>query len=96
MKIIKIITFVFFIFLTSCIDTKDVYLSTVNVKLKNSSTKHAFLIEINAVEEPQHLDFVPTGNANIFLTDKHQEATTTLERNITYNIKVYTILRFRN
>lgn len=90
MKTLKMILFfsVFLVFY-GCANPEEDFISTVEVKIKDPSPSHAFIIEVNAVEQPQHMDFVAKENANLFLTDKHQKVTIELERNLVYNIKVY-------
>lgn len=90
MKFTKIIFLLLTLFLIyGCTSSKDKHISSVEIKFKETSINHTFIIEINPLDQPQHLDYIAMENANLFHTNKNQEATIIFERNIRYNIKIY-------
>lgn len=90
MKTFKSIFLLFILFLVcSCANQKENHISTVKIKFEETSIDHTFIIEINAIDQPQFLDYIAMENANLFHTNKEQQATIVFERDIRYNIKIY-------
>ncbi|WP_373894857.1 hypothetical protein ACUL41_16735 [Virgibacillus natechei] len=92
MKNLKFVLLIFhIIFLCGCLHQKDNnHVSAVTIEIIGSTTNHPYVIEINAIDEPQHMDHtLMYPNTNVYLTNQNQKAKISFEHDLLYNIKIY-------
>ncbi|SEO39896.1 hypothetical protein SAMN04488134_10735 [Amphibacillus marinus] len=84
----KIIILLFF--LTGC-SPKNTDVLKITVSLSENVTQQSYLIVIDPLESPQHIDFLPTEYGNIYATKSNltNGIELTVERDLLYNLSVY-------
>lgn len=87
-KMWKIIILLFF--LTGC-SPKNTDVLKITVSLSENVTQQSYLIVIDPLESPQHIDFLPTEYGNIYATKSNltNGIELTVERDLLYNLSVY-------
>lgn len=81
--------FLLLFLLIGCSTTNDDKISNVTFSLSGELDNQQYLLVVVPVDPPQYIDFLPFDYGNYFLIDSDNPVQTTLERDLTYNISVY-------